>query len=265
MGAGGEPRQGPRDVRGDRGRPRPRRAARTREGRPLLSADLPHGAGRCRAPVAVRPVPRGRGGPGRIPRPVGARALQVDDHHLRRLDPGDSARPRDHDRDLLAHAPDRDQVPPADQGGARAEHAPDRAVPGHPLGEAAQGRAALVPRDWHRGEAHDQPEGGHRRGARPGRRPADRGALQPPGLRRRRDPGEREHARAGQEDDRGALALGQPRRARRRRDEAQVAHRHALQLRRHVRQPARAQGAQAAGVPSDRRWHAGRQPGAALS
>jgi hypothetical protein len=62
-------------------------------------------------PVALCALPRGGGGARRTPGPVGARALQVHHHHLRGLDPGGAARPRDHDRHLQPHRAAREEVP----------------------------------------------------------------------------------------------------------------------------------------------------------
>jgi hypothetical protein len=71
--------------------------------------------------VAVRAMPRGRGGARRAPGPVGAGALQVDDHHLRADDPGHPARPGGDVRHLQPHAADREGVPAADQDRVRGQ------------------------------------------------------------------------------------------------------------------------------------------------
>src|ERR1700730_11871017 len=131
---------------------------------------------------------------GRLYRPVGALPLQVEHHHLRWRYPGGDVRSRDHGRYLLGHPADRGQVSAPDQGRIRAKPYAQARLSGRAVRQSAnlgqRWPTFKLERRWrHYGQAQDQPEGGHDRGARPDRRPAHIAPLPPARLRRRRDPG----------------------------------------------------------------------------
>jgi hypothetical protein len=132
--------------------------ARTRQGRSLLPAHRGAApAGRV-APVAVRALPRSRGRARRLPRPVGARALQEHDHHVRRGDPGDHPRPRDHHRHLQPHQADREEVSGADQGRAREQRGPEATCTPKSSGRPRARSAAVVRGEGPHGPRQSNPK-----------------------------------------------------------------------------------------------------------